>query len=646
MENFTVPPVIILSGIFLIVSIASKQIGKAASKLNLPYITGYLLTGVLAGAFVFGLLPSDAAETLRYIDELSLAVIAFVAGSEVYLPDLRSRLRSITASTAGIVIAAFLLIGAAIFVLTNFISFTDDMGVSARLAVALLGATVLLALSPASTIAVMQESRAKGEYSSTVLSITVLMDVVIVVLFAITVAVADVLIAGSSFQVDFIGLLAIDLVGGVLLGLFAGVLMRWILSADVPKLVKIIGLLVIGGAIFYGTLFLLDYSKASLPITLHIEPILAAMTAGFYVTNFTNQRQQFEDTLHDISPIIYVAFFTLTGVSLKLDILLATLPIAGALFATRIGAIFIGSNIGGRLARAPKKVRNLAWMGLITQAGIALGLAREVAIEFPSLGDSFATLVISVVVLNEIFGPMFLKSALKRVGEAAVPDDGVTREEHRDAVIFGIEEQSIRLAKKLAEHNWSVCMVDTDPTHLAPEANTSNIRTCHVGDLTFEQLEHIVTQEVDAVVAMLPNDSENYHVIEMSYEKYGIPRLIARLNDLSSADKFTSLGAIVVDPASGMVNLLDRAVRAPMSAELLLHPQAEFETIQITVTNPDVNGRLVRDLRLPEDVLLMEVIRRGVPILANGYTRLRTDDEITLLGKSSSLEAVTLRLGY
>lgn len=66
-------------------------------------------------------------------------------------------------------------------------------------------------------------------------------------------------------------------------------------------------------------------------------------------------------------------------------------------------------------------MQRYAWMGLITQAGIALGLAREAAVEFPSLGDSFATMIISVVVLNEIFGPMFLKAALKRAGEVHLP---------------------------------------------------------------------------------------------------------------------------------------------------------------------------------------------------------------------------------
>jgi hypothetical protein len=50
----------------------------------------------------------------------------------------------------------------------------------------------------------------------------------------------------------------------------------------------------------------------------------------------------------------------------------------------------------------------MAWMRYITQAGIALGLARGVSVSFPDLGNAFATLIISVIVLKEIFCSLFL----------------------------------------------------------------------------------------------------------------------------------------------------------------------------------------------------------------------------------------------
>ena len=52
-----------------------------------------------------------------------------------------------------------------------------------------------------------------------------------------------------------------------------------------------------------------------------MEPLLIALIAGFFVTNFTAQREQFDELLHAIGPLVYVAFFTITGLSLKLDVL-------------------------------------------------------------------------------------------------------------------------------------------------------------------------------------------------------------------------------------------------------------------------------------------------------------------------------------
>jgi Trk K+ transport system NAD-binding subunit len=68
--------------------------------------------------------------------------------------------------------------------------------------------------------------------------------------------------------------------------------------------------------------------------------------------------------------------------------------------------------------------------------------------------------------------------------------------------------------------------------------------------------------------------------------------------------------------------------------------------MQITVNNPDLDGLLVRDLRLPEDVLFLEVARNGQAIVPSGYTPLKLMDEVTLLGQPESLSEVTLKMGY
>ena len=84
---------------FAIIALASRQIGQYFARANLPLITGFLFTGMIAGPFMLGLIPKEAQSSLLFVDQLSLAFIAFAAGSELYLKELRSRFRSIKWAT-------------------------------------------------------------------------------------------------------------------------------------------------------------------------------------------------------------------------------------------------------------------------------------------------------------------------------------------------------------------------------------------------------------------------------------------------------------------------------------------------------------------------------------------------------------------
>jgi Trk K+ transport system NAD-binding subunit/Kef-type K+ transport system membrane component KefB len=636
---------VVIGASFAFVALAAKIIGHQLGRVGLPHISGYILAGAVAGPFILGLLPEGTATDLRFVDEISLAVIAFTAGSELYLKEIRSRLRPIGAMTVGIMVITFALVGALLFLLTANISFTEGMSVAERGTVAILGATILLALSPASTIAVIREVRARGPYSRTVLGVTVTMDVVIILLFAVSVAVASALLTGIGFTPTFLLLLVIDLGAAILAGLLTGYLLRLILSLNAPRLLKTGLMLLIGYAIFASAYWLIDFSHDTLPFEIHIEPLLVAMIGGFYVTNYTPFRKELDGMLHDVGPAVYVAFFTLTGVSLKLDVLLATLPIAAALFGTRVISITLGSYAGSRLVGAPAKHSRLYWMGLITQAGIALGLAREVAVEFPTLGDAFATMIISVVVLNEIFGPLFLKLGLRRVGETRLPESVEVPDEERDVLIFGIEEQSLELARQLQTHNWRVIMADTDQAVIERLADT-DIETHFLPQIDEKNVRALFGGRIDALLTMLPDDQANLQAAELAYSTLGVSRIIVRPQGLTHAARFAEINALIIDQTSAMVHLLSQSVIAPQSAALLLHQDSGREIVQITVSNPDTNGTLVRDVRLPEDVLLMDITRNGHSLVPNGYTRLQTGDEVTLLGQPESLEVVTIRLGY
>lgn len=627
---------------FAVVCLASYLIGEGFKRVRLPTITGYLFAGALVGSFGLEFLPSAAAESLRFVDELSLAVIAFVAGSELYLKEIRPRLRQILFSTGGILAVTFVLVSVAVYVLTAYLSFTAGWEPAARLATAVLGGAVLLALSPPSTIAVIKEVHARGPFTRTALGVTVLMDVVIIVLFAVATSLASALLTGQSLTLGFVGLLAVDLALALAVGLAVGQALKLVLAQRWPRLVKTAVVLAIGFGIYELAGWVKAASVGALGVEVYIEPLLIAMIGGFIVANFTAFRAEFDEILHDVGPAVYVAFFTITGLGLKLDILWATLPFAAALFVVRAVGIGIGAGAGAALAGEPARIRRISWMAYITQAGIALGLAREVAVQFPDLGTAFATLIISVVVLNEIFGPLFLKAALRRAGEAhlsdASPDDGA-----RGVLVLGVEGQSVALARALGARGWSVVLADPDAEHVERLA-AEDVDERHIPAVSEEVLDELITDQTAAVVALLPDDRQNLLALQFAAERHGVERLVVRPASPGHDAAFEEVGAFVVDPASAMVTLFEQAVRAPQSAALLLRRDPGRTVAQLRVTNPDLDGQALRDLRLPIDVLLLEIARDGGAVVPSGHSVLRLGDEVTVVAEPGSLDEIRLRL--
>jgi len=637
------PSVVSFTMSFFLVALAAKQIGKFFSQYGLPYITGYLLAGALAGPFILGMLPQEASGELRYIDDISLAVIAFIAGSELYLKELRERLRSILLNAAGIAIVAFIMLSVAMFFLQSFISFTATYPPLTKIAVAILGSTILLALSPASTIAVIQEVHAKGPFSKMILSITVVMDVVIIVLFAISVAFASAMLDSNPVNATFVLLLLVDIAVALIAGYWVGKGIALVLSTPLHATLKMLVLLVSGFLIFEASFWVPEWTYDTWNFKLKIEPLLIAMFAGFTVTNFTRYRQAFEDLLHDISPYVYVAFFALTGVALKLDVLFSTIGIAMILFMVRMLAIIIGTYAGGTFAKEDVKFKRWAGLGLVTQAGIALGLARETAVEFPdTLGGEFATLIIAVVVLNEIFGPLFLKFALRQVGEALLPSgDGGGR----SLLILGVEPSSIALARELTQRGWHVTLADTSQEQVT-RLQTEEFNEHYIEQIDEANFRSLLNGGIDGLVAMLDDDLDNLKACQLAYEKFAVRNLVVRLREVTLRDAFEPFGARVLDPASAMVNLLLQYVRAPEAVELLLQKDPEHEVVQVRVADKAVDGLALRDLRLPNDVLILEIIRDGQVIVPHGFSTLRLRDEVTLVGSPANLVEVTLKLSY
>ncbi len=636
----SVPEIALIFVGFVIILFASHRIAGFIKWAKLPLITGLLIMGIICGPEVLGLIKESSIPHLQFVNYIALSFIAFAAGTELYLTELRSRMRSIRWMTFGQLIVPFLLGSVVVFIISGFGLFGFITDIKGRIAVSILTGTIFVARSPVSAIAIINELRAKGPFTQMVMGVTVLTDALVIILFAITFSIANTLYTGQSYSLSHILIMLLALACSFLLGYLLFLLLKWILFLKLTTTLKSLLILLAGWGVYFLSHGMRQVTEFWFETDFYTEPLLICIIASLLVTNFSSYRREFQKIISDIVPLVYVAFFTLVGASISLEVVIQTWTIALSLFFLRTLTMFIGGWFGGTLAGDPLNFNRIAWMSFVTQAGISLGLITVIVGEFPNWGTELGSILIAVVVLNQLVGPPLMKWAIHLVKEDHV------RGIHRDhdgpmrALIFGYDHQALALARQLLQHGWEAT-ISTSRKNI-PDHGKESIRMEYHPEISLESLNKLDAKNANAIIAM-KTDDENFRICELAFEHFGTPEIVVRLNQRENMKKFHDLGVLIVEPTTAIVSLMDHFVRSPVATSLVLGMEEDQDTADITVGNPDLHGIALRNLHLPSDILILATYRRGHNIISTGYTRLRKGDVLTIVGSVESIEKVRLR---
>jgi len=150
---------------------------------------------------------------------------------------------------------------------------------------------------------------------------------------------------------------------------------------------------------------------------LPVSALIINLALGCTVTNLSRDYNSLINHLKSVDLPFYIMFFVLAGASLHLD-LLPTVGIIGVAYVVgrTLGKI-LGVYVGGLHIRAPETVRKFGGLGILAQAGIAIGLCMIVEHEFKYIGKTITSTVLASVVVFEIAGPILLRWVLLKSGE-------------------------------------------------------------------------------------------------------------------------------------------------------------------------------------------------------------------------------------
>ncbi len=391
--------------------------GGISAALGLPRLSGYILAGILFGPDVLGYVSQEWAGRMRLIDDLALTFIALTAGAELRVEVLRARGRAIAMICAWNIALVWAGVGAAVFVAGRMLPFPwASSPVHLVVAGALLGA-VSVARSPTSAIAIINECRARGPFTDTVFGVTVAIDTVVILLFAVTVSVGGALVSTrGGLDLAFLGLVAGQLVVSVALGAAVG----WALAAYARRAEKDLSviLVVLSFLITETARWVSHAADMRFGVGFHLEPLLMATAAGFVVQNFTDQGERLNRALHAVALPIFVVFFSMAGVALDLGSLKAMWVWALGLVLVRAVTTSGSSALGAWMAGESGRFAWLSGLTFLTQAGVSLGLAQEIGRRFPGWGGELTTLLVAGITVNQVVGPVTFKLALDRIGES------------------------------------------------------------------------------------------------------------------------------------------------------------------------------------------------------------------------------------
>ncbi len=380
-------------GFILIAGLFSARL---INKIKFPAVTAYLLLGILIGPSILNLTSQELINSSGFISNIVLGLIAFGLGQSFTREFFRNIGRSVLWISILEAVLPWVLVTLSFFFILKQPFY-----------VALLFGAIASATAPAATVMVVREYKAKGRFTDILLGVVAIDDAWCLIIFALSLAISKALAFHTSntfiFKVIFHSL--IEIIGALMLGgliaCFATLFSKFI-RTQTELLIYTLGFILL---------------TTGLAILLHLSVLLANMFLGTVLININKSNFEFFDVLKLIDSPLYLLFFVLAGANLEIG-LLKGIGITGIIYIFfRTTGKTVGSVWGGYIVKVEENIRRYLGLGLLPQAGVALGCALIAKSDFPNVGNMIFTTIVATTVIYELFGPLCTKYALQKAGE-------------------------------------------------------------------------------------------------------------------------------------------------------------------------------------------------------------------------------------
>ncbi|MFH1848086.1 MAG: cation:proton antiporter [Candidatus Omnitrophota bacterium] len=379
--------------IFLMGLVAAKFAGK----IRVPSVTGYLLLGILIGPAALDVVSEGLLSVSGGISNVVLGLIAFGMGQNFSIASFRRIGKSVIWISVMAACVPWILITCGLWLLLGQPFY-----------LALLFGAIGAATAPAATIMVVREHKSRGTFTDTLLGVVAVDDAWCLIVFAVSLAIAQALHAHTPHHL-FLTQVALESVFAICGAFVLGGIMAFLLSfasryvhTSMELLICMLGFLLL---------------TTGLAIYLNISALLANMFLGAVLANTNKTNLGYFDIIKNIDSPLYLIFFVVAGANLEVASLARIGMLGGGYIVLRFLGKIIGAYIGGVISKAGRRVTKFLGLGLMPQAGVALGCALIAKASFPRAGELLFTTILATTIIYEIIGPMLTRYSLKAAGE-------------------------------------------------------------------------------------------------------------------------------------------------------------------------------------------------------------------------------------
>lgn len=395
---------------FLITIIIAYLVGKLVSKVKLPSILGWLITGMVLGPHAFSVLSQDVlnSEWYKILIPILECTVGLMIGTELVWKKIKKSGKSIIITTLTQSLGTFLVVSFVFAIALKIAGYPIYL--------AFIFGGIALATAPAPALSIVREFKTKGPVTKSLIPMAALDDIVGCIVFFTTIAIVAGSISTNNLPPYMIALVVIvPLIIGVVTGFLAGLVLK-------KERGKKASILILLGAILITSCvgFLFNY-------LVFPKPVLNFMLIGMaFSATFANMisEKRLEYIMNAFNPILGLAIIIVIlnlGSPLDYHLILGAGIFTVIYIVARALGKYFGAYFGAHITKSPKTVKKYLGLTLLPHSGVSLvftGIAVSVLMgPAPESAKLIQGTIAAAAVINEVIAVIFAKKGFEWAGE-------------------------------------------------------------------------------------------------------------------------------------------------------------------------------------------------------------------------------------